>query len=83
MGGAPAGVVLAFPRACPPKVCFLLECGTRGGGAIIAAKGSRGAAGLGEASTVVFAVIVGGGAIGLTRSSGLSPGKTHTFLCSS
>ena len=83
MGGAPDGALTGCPRACTPNVCFLLECGARGGGAIIAAKGSRGTVGWGEDSAAEFAAIVGGGAMGFTSSSGLSPGKTHTFLCSS
>ena len=87
-GGVPAasGVLtpgLGIDAYVPGR---LNEVGARFGGAIMAANGSvaldcamllLGPGVAGEAG------IVGGGPMGFTRSSGLSPGKTQTFLFSS
>lgn len=62
--------------------------GARGGGAIMAAKGSfdvdiDGAAattaGVDATESLFIICGVGGGPIGLATSSGFSPGNTHTF----
>lgn len=82
MRGAP-GVVASPDLVAPPKPCLFPVDGARGGGAIIAASGSRGAVVASACSEEIATTVVGGGAIGFTRSSGLSPGKTHTFRFSS
>jgi hypothetical protein len=65
---------------------FLADTGLsgRGGGAIIAARGSLDSAAAGVAGAVAgLLTAIGGGAIGLAFSAGSSPGNTHTFLSAS
>lgn len=86
-GLPPGGPIIPGARGREdPFVGFVADDGFsgRGGGAIIAARGSLdAAAAAGAAAGAGLLIAVGGGAIGLAFSAGSSPGNTHTFLSAS